>query len=267
MTDPAFESHVEPSGKSSAVERATSLLTSLQRSITDAIVPPVCLACHAPSSSHDALCPPCWTSIHFITHPLCDRLGHPMPFDTGGTIVSAAALADPPSYHRARAATIFGGTAQKLIHGFKYADRHDARRLFGRWLQTAGRDLLDEADFLVPVPLNRWRLLHRRYNQAAILANELSRLTGVAVLNEAVIRIKATPRQVGLTSAERRANVAGAFKVTTKGSEAMTGRRIVLVDDVITTGATCNAAARTLLGAGAAHVDILALALVTDTVT
>ncbi len=245
--------------------RAANVVSRIAQTVSDTIVPPVCLACHGPITSHDSLCAPCWTNIHFITHPLCDRLGHPLSYTTGGPVVSAAALADPPNYHRARAATTFGGTTQKLIHGFKYSDRHDARRLFGRWLQTAGAELLTDADGLVPVPLNRWRLMHRRYNQAAILANELSRLTGVASFPSALIRTKATTSQVGLTTAERHANVSGAFQVNPGCRDWLAGRRIVLIDDVITTGATSNAAARTLLTAGAARVDVLALALVTGT--
>jgi ComF family protein len=151
---------------------------------------------------------------------------------------------------------------QKLVHRFKYSDRHDARRLFGRWLVAAGATLIAESDVMVPVPLNRWRLLHRRFNQSAILAMEVSRRTGIEEALLALVRTKQTPRQVGLTTEERRLNMAGAFVVPEKRCADIAGRRVLLVDDVITTGATANAAARALKEAGAARVDVLALAIV-----
>ena len=231
------------------------------------IVPPVCLACHVPLTGHDCLCATCWGGISFIRSPLCDRLGIPLPYDTGGLQVSAAALANPPRYDRARAVAVFQGPMQKLIHGFKYSDRHDARRLFGRWLATAGTALLSDAEVIIPIPLNRWRLLERRFNQAAILANQLSRLSGVPTAPLALIRIKQTAPQVGMTANERQLNVAGAFAVPKLRRDSIKGKRILLIDDVITTGATLNAAARALKSVGAARVDALALAIVTHTVS
>jgi ComF family protein len=236
-------------------------------SLTDAIIPPVCLGCHTPLATHDALCAPCWSAIDFIRAPLCDRLGIPLGFDTGCVMISAAANADPPDYDRARAVAIFSGTMQRLVHGFKYSDRHEARRLFGRWLHTAGLNLIADADLIIPIPLNRWRLLHRRYNQSAILAGELARACGKPIAYEALRRVKHTPSQVGMTRAERNQNVSGAFKVAPSQRAAIANRHILLIDDVITTGSTGNAAARALKSAGARHVDILALALVTHTVS
>jgi ComF family protein len=238
------------------------LLVAGARTIADVIVPPVCLACHAPLSEHHALCATCWGQIDFICPPMCDRLGIPLPFDSGGVMVSAAASAHPPDYDRARGVAVFHGTMQKLVHRFKYSDRHDARRLFGRWLVAAGATLIAESDVMVPVPLNRWRLLHRRFNQSAILAMEVSRRTGIEEALLALVRTKQTPRQVGLTTEERRLNMAGAFVVPEKRRADIAGRRVLLVDDVITTGATVNAAARALKEAGAARVDVLALAIV-----
>ena len=248
-------------------QRARSLLGVGLRSLSDVIVPPVCLACHAPLSVHDALCAPCWGTIDFIGAPLCNRLGMPLNFDTGRTMVSAAAGANPPDYHRARAVAAYSGTIQKLIHGFKYSDRHDARRLFGRWLTSAGEGLIADCDIVVPIPLNRWRLLHRRFNQSAILSLEVSRLSGVGVALMGLERHKPTASQVGLTTAERSANMSNAFRVPAAQRAVISGRRILMIDDVITTGATSNAAARALLKAGAAQVDVLALAMVTHTVS
>ncbi|MGE0630686.1 MAG: ComF family protein [Hyphomicrobiaceae bacterium] len=235
-------------------------VTRVGRQLTDLVVPPVCLSCQHPLAGHDALCAACWRQVRFIRPPLCDRLGIPLPYDTGGTMVSGAVLANPPDWDRARAVAHFGPVVRELIHAFKYADRHEARRLMGRWLVHCGQDMLPDADVLVPVPLHRWRLLSRKFNQAALLAHEVSRATGVPVDAFALQRRKATASQVGLTEAQRQRNLSGAFSVSNRAR--VEGRRIVLIDDVITTGSTAGACARVLRRAGAAQVDVLALAMV-----
>jgi len=232
--------------------------------LADLIMPPLCLACREPLSVHDALCPDCWRGIDFIRAPLCDRLGLPMPFDAGGIMVSAAAVARPPAYDRARAVGAYAGVMRALIHGLKFNDRHDVRYLFGRWLTEAGADLIRDSEVVVPVPLGRWRMLTRRFNQAAILSREVARLTGRAYEPMGLSRTRATHTQVGLTRLQRKENVAGAFAVPPRRAAMICGRNILLVDDVITTGATVGACAEALKGAGARRVDVLALALVTD---
>jgi ComF family protein len=228
----------------------------------DFIVPPVCLGCQKPLGSHDCLCAACWCQITFIRAPLCDRLGWPMPFDTGGLMVSAQASAEPPDYDRARAVAKFNGLMRPLVHGLKYSDRHDARRLFGTWMTAAGADLLADADLIMPVPLHRWRLLSRRFNQSAIIAGEIARVSGIALDQRILERVKATPQQVNMTRDQRRLNMSGAFKVAAGRGAEIEGKRVVLIDDVITTGATVNACARALKRAGATRVDVLALGLV-----
>jgi ComF family protein len=245
---------------------AEGFLRRAAGAIADLVMPPLCLSCHAQLSSHDALCPTCWAKIDFIRAPLCDRLGLPMPFETGGAMVSAAAIADPPEYDRARAVARFDGVMRELVHDLKFRDRHDARRLFGRWLVEAGAEILAGADVIVPVPLTRWRLLGRRFNQAAILAEEIARATRIPLEPLALLRTRRTQPQVGLTRAQRRKNVAGAFAVASGRAGRISGARVVLVDDVVTTGATTRACARVLKRAGALSVDVLALALVTDPV-
>ena len=247
-----------------APSRLVSFLSAAARGLADTIVPPRCLNCRAPLGSHDALCARCWRQVRFIRAPLCDRLGIPLPFDTGGPIVSAAALANPPDWDRARAVAHFGPVTRELIHGFKYGDRHDARRLFGRWLASAGAELLADADCMVPVPLHRWRLVSRKFNQAQLLAAEVAQITRVPVDAFMIERVKATTPQVGLSEAERRQNLSGALRVAEKARGRIEGAKLVLVDDVITTGSTAAACARVLRRAGAARVDVLALALVTD---
>jgi hypothetical protein len=137
---------------------AGAALRAAAAAVADLIVPPLCLSCHSLLSSHDTICSACWGKIDFIRPPLCDRLGIPLPFDAGGTMISAAAVAAPPHYHRARAVARFDGIMRDLVHDLKFHDRHDARRLFGRWLAEAGAELLADADVIVPVPLTRLRL-------------------------------------------------------------------------------------------------------------
>jgi ComF family protein len=246
------------------VEWAAAKLRQALGAFTDVIVPPLCIVCRLPLVRHDSLCAGCWSKIDFIRPPLCDRLGLPMPFDAGGTMISALAAAEPPDYDRARAVARFDGVMRDLVHDLKFHDRHDPRRLFGRWLAETGAELLRDADLIVPVPLTRFRLIGRRFNQSAILALEVSRLTGVPADPLALQRTRRTRPQVGLTRPQRRENVAGAFSVPAARKGRITGANLVLIDDVITTGATAGACARSLRRAGAARVDVLSLALVAD---
>jgi ComF family protein len=149
---------------------------------------------------------------------------------------------------------------RELIQSFKYHDRHEGVPLFGRWLNKAGAELLADAGLIVPVPLYSWRLWSRRFNQSAMLAHEVGRLAGLPVDCSALKRVKRTISQVGLSPDQRRRNVAGAFGVPKALASAIKGKNIVVIDDVITTGATAEACARALRRAGAARVDVLALA-------
>lgn len=241
-----------------------SLFRRALGALSDVVMPPVCLVCRAPVGGHDALCARCWRDIDFIRPPLCDRLGIPLPFDTGGPMISAAAAAEPPPYDRARAVAAHAGSMRTLVHALKFHDRHDVRRLLGRWLIEAGRELAADAEIVVPVPLARRRLLARRFNQAAVLAREVARLTGLGYEPMLLERTRATASQVGLSRGQRQRNVAGAFAVPAHFEDRARGRKILLIDDVITTGSTVGACARVLRRAGAARVDVLALALVTD---
>jgi ComF family protein len=264
--DASGTEHVTQSAVQSPNARLAASARRALSTVADFLVPAQCLACHTAVDAQNMLCGGCWRQMHFIRAPLCDRLGIPLPGGVAATgrIVSSAALADPPDYDRARAVAHFTGTLRPLVHRLKYSDRQETRALFGTWLTEAGRELTANADVLIPVPLNRMRLLWRRFNQSALLAHEVSRQTGVPVDAMALIKRKPTPPQVGLTQAQRYDNVAGAFAVTQAGRDRIQGRHVVLIDDVITTGATVSACARVLRRAGAAHVDVLALGLVTD---
>lgn len=233
------------------------------RYISDLMLPPICVVCHDPLDAHNALCPRCWSGLHFIRPPLCDRLGLPLPYDAGDHAVSSMALRHPPLYNRARAALAFDGIARDLIHAFKYADRHEAVPLFARWMSDAGGDLIAAADVIASVPLHPWRLLRRRFNQSAVLAGRLARAHGKPVVL-GLKRVRHTKQQVGLAFGERRANVEGAFRVAPRQAAAFAGKHVLLIDDVITTGATVEACAIALKEAGASAVDVLAVARVTD---
>lgn len=237
--------------------RATS------RTLGDLLVPPACISCRTPLATDQDVCARCWREIHFIRPPLCDVLGIPLPFDPGGSVVSARAAATPPDYDRGRAVAEHTGTMRPLISAFKYSDRLEPRQVFGRWMELAGRDLLAAADLIVPVPMHRLRLWQRQYNQSAVLAKEISRLTGVPVRYAVLVRHKRTPQQVTLTAAERLRNPRGAFQVPKRQRHKIAGRRVLLIDDVLTTGATVNACARCLKAAGASGVDVLTLTIST----
>jgi ComF family protein len=231
----------------------------------DLLYPPVCLACRRAIGAHGALCPTCWSAMRFIERPFCERLGTPFETDLAasesGRIVSAAALADPPVFARARAVARFeDGPARQLVHRLKYGDRVELAEPMGRWMARAGAELLGDADLLIPVPLHRLRLAHRRFNQSAFLARTIGAISAVPVRTDLLVRSKPTPPQVGLTRRLRAMNVQGAFQVATEKKIELTDRRVVLVDDVMTSGATMNAAARILLRAGAKQVDALVFA-------
>jgi ComF family protein len=234
-------------------------------SALDLALPTLCPACRELVRG-EGLCASCWSKLSPIAPPYCDRLGIPFAYDPGPGVLSMQAIADPPAYHRARAAVRYDEVARVLVHALKYGDRLDLAPIMGRWMTRAGRSLLAEADALVPVPLHWRRLWARRFNQSAVLALAVGKESGIAVAEHALKRIKATAQQVGLSQAERAVNVQGAFRVPAQGRAAVAGRRLVLIDDVLTSGATTDTCARALLRAGARSVDVLVFARVVDAV-
>ncbi len=201
-------------------------------------LPPLCPACRGVLGDDGGLCASCWSKLSFIARPYCERLGIPFGYDPGPGVLSTEAVANPPAFHRARAAVRYDEIARALVHSLKYGDRLDLAPAMGRWMARAGRELTEGAD--------------------APAAN------GVPVLDEALKRVRATAQQVGLAKAERAANVQGAFQVPDDRRAQVDGKRLVLIDDVLTSGATLDACARALLRAGAAQVDVLTFARVVD---
>jgi ComF family protein len=244
---------------------AAEVARAVLRTALDLALPPLCASCREPVEGK-GLCPSCWSKLSFITRPYCERLGIPFAYDPGPGILSMEAIADPPSYNRARAAVRFDEISRALVHSLKYGDRLDLAPMMGRWMSRAGREILAEADALVPVPLHWRRQWARRFNQSAMLASAISAESGVPIAGRVITRVKATVQQVGLTRSERASNVQGAFKVPEESKGAVVGRRLVLVDDVLTSGATVEGCARALSRAGAANVDVLIFARVADPV-
>jgi ComF family protein len=229
----------------------------------DIALPTLCVACREPVDG-EGVCAFCWAKLSFIERPYCPRLGIPFVYDPGPDLLSMEAIANPPAYQRARAAVRYDEVARKLVHALKYQDRTDLAPPMGRWMARAGRELLQGADMLIPVPLHWRRAWHRRYNQSGALARAIERTCGVRVRGDLLQRVRPTEQQVGLSRPQRASNVQGAFKVPTVRQSEIAGRRVVLIDDVLTSGATTDACARALLRARAAQVDVLVFARVVD---
>lgn len=238
-----------------------SRLSGWLRPLLDFIYPPCCCGCGVRTASHSALCPACWSQMRFIERPFCEVLGIPFSYDPGEGMVCAEAIASPPSFDRLRAVALHEGAARGLVHGLKYRDRTDLAPMMAAWMLRAAADPLAACDGIIPVPLHWTRLSLRRFNQAAELARHLARLSGKPLLVGPLQRAKRTRRQVGLTARGRQDNVRAAFRVVKGREDAVFGKRLVLIDDVYTTGATVSAAARVLKRAGASEVTVLTFAM------
>jgi ComF family protein len=232
----------------------------------DAVLPPRCLACGETVAEQGQVCAPCWTAIDFIAGAVCDRCCLPFELPMEPEAICANCAANPPPWQRARAVMRYGEVSRRLILRFKHGDKLESVPSFGQWLARAGRELAGDAQMIAPVPLHRWRLFSRRYNQAAMLALALGRTAHVPVVPDLLARTRPTPSQAGLGAKDRASNVRGAFAVRPQHKEALVGRHILLVDDVFTTGATVGACTRALLRAGARAVDVVTLARVVQTV-
>jgi Predicted amidophosphoribosyltransferases len=245
------------------VQAAVPSLHRIWRGLVDLAYPPLCVLCREPVADPDSLCPACWSELQFIDGPVCVRCGLPFEIDAGPGTECGSCIADPPKFDKARAILRYDDASKKPVLALKHADRLDLVPAFAKWLDRAGRELLAETDMIVPVPLHRMRLWKRRYNQSAELARALSRRSGLPLEPLVLERVKPTPSQGTMPSAEaRRKNVAGAFLVPKPMRPAVKGRRVLLIDDVLTTGATASASARALKRAGATSVFVLALARV-----
>jgi len=235
---------------------------NLAAGVLDALLPPQCLGCGTLVGGGGVLCPSCWETVTFLSPPQCDACGLPFEYDPGVGALCGACVREKPVYERARAAMIYNEASRRLVLAFKHGDRTDAAPAFGAWLARAGRDLLADAGLIAPVPLHWSRLFTRRYNQSALLAKALGRVSGVSVTQDLLIRRRRTPPQGRMSPSARKRNVRGAFAIRKSKASLIEGKRVLLIDDVLTTGATVSASARALIAAGAEAVDVLTLARV-----
>ena len=231
------------------------------RRALDLLLPPQCLTCDLPVDAPGQFCPACFGQTTFITAPCCATCG--APFEEGPpSRICADCARDPPPWRAARAALRYDAQSKRVLLPFKYGDRVETARALAPMMARAGAALLREADILVPVPLHRRRLLSRRYNQAALLARALSRLSGRPALLDALCRVRATRKLADMSPARRTAELEGAVAVRASRVEAVRDAHVLLIDDVLTSGATARVCTGALLGAGAARVDVLAAARV-----
>ena len=223
------------------------------------LLPPHCGACDTAVDMPGRLCADCWSKVGFTVAPYCARCGTPFEIEAENGALCAACMRTPPAYRRARAAILYRNVGRDLVLVLKMADRTWIAPALGGWMAGAGAELLRDADLIAPVPLHRWRLLSRRFNQSAMLA-AASRTSGATLMPDLLVRARATKSQARLSAVERRHNVQGAFRLRRRHAELVRDKSILLVDDVITTGAMAEACVKALLGGGAAAVDVLTLA-------
>ncbi|HEY2007496.1 MAG TPA: ComF family protein [Rhizomicrobium sp.] len=230
------------------------------KTLLDLLFPPLCIGCRAPVAD-SGFCAGCWSRLSFLDGPACACCGLPFPVALEGENLCAACLVRPPAFDRARAILAYDEHSRAAILALKHADRLELVPGFARWLARSGRSLIAESDVIMPVPLHRSRLWQRRYNQSAEMARRLARDWNLAFDPFALVRSRATLSQGAMASPKaRRRNVLSAFKVP--DTSRVAGKRVLLLDDVLTTGATVEACARALKRAGAARVHVLALARV-----
>ncbi|HAU29228.1 MAG TPA: amidophosphoribosyltransferase [Rhodospirillaceae bacterium] len=234
--------------------------------LRDVVLPPLCLSCGDVLGDDGAICPACWSDLSFISRPFCDACGLPFESeakagadDDGGLLCLACSRKMPP-FSKARSVLRYDGACRHLVHRFKYGDATHAAPHLGAFMARAASDLPLAGAVVVPVPLHRWRMVLRMYNQAALLGDVFARKTGLEMVPDLLVRHRATRTQVGLSRQERQNNLKGAFCIHPRRRSVLAGKTVVLVDDVMTTGTTMEECARVLLSAGAARVFVVTLA-------
>jgi ComF family protein len=245
---------------------ATDLLPRLGRAalrhVVDYALPPRCPACGTIVPEPDLFCLECWRSLVFLAEPCCERCGLPFAYEGAADAQCGRCLADPPPFDRLRAAVAYGDTARKVALKLKYSGRPGIAETLAHFMRRQLPACTSDDALLVPVPLHRWRIWKRGYNQAALIASALARRSGLECASDVLRRTRATPPLKGLGRRERALAVRGVFAVEKADRPRLKGRHVILVDDVYTSGATAGACARTLRRAGARSVAVLTWARV-----
>lgn len=232
----------------------TPLLKGVLRPLVDYALPPRCPGCGMIVAADDSFCLDCWSGMDFLAEPCCARCGLPFEHEMGEGSLCGTCIADPPPFDSARAVLAYGDVARKVALRLKYGKRIGLARLIAG--QMARRlPLLDAPPLIVPVPLHRWRLWWRGFNQSALIADHLGRLADLPVDKHGLSRRRATRPLRGMNPAQRARAVRGAFALAEE--HGFKGRAIVLIDDVHTSGATAAACARLLKRGGASSVHLL----------
>ena len=236
------------------------IIGAVYERVLDIVLPPHSLMNGLPlKNNHDGSDAQDWQNIKFLDTPCCDVCGFPFEFDQGTGALCGRCTAHRSLYARGRSAITYDEFSKKLVLDFKHGGRTDGLNFFAAQMLRAGRDLLTQSDLIIPVPLHKARLRQRRFNQAALLAHKISQLSDLPYESNVLMRKKNTPSQVTQTFVQRRRNVAGAFRIRAKNKTTLVGAQILLVDDVLTSGATLEACTKVLMRAGAKRVNILTL--------
>lgn len=218
------------------------------------------MACGVNVNDNGSICSKCWGEITFISDPQCYICGFPFDFEVSKGVICTRCIQNKPNFSKARAVFLYDDASRRMITSFKYSDVVENCSSYAKWMARVGAEMLSEADFIIPVPLHFGKLVLRKYNQAALLAHALAKKTDKKVLVNAIIRTKYTKAQVGFSRIARFQNISGAFKVNPKYHDILKDKKILLIDDVITTGATAEECAKVLLKKKVARVEILTLA-------
>lgn len=233
----------------------------LAAGFVDLLMPPLCVACKAPIARAGLYCHDCFAELPLLPDPLCNSCGHPLPIEQAADSQCLSCLREPPPYRHARAAYFYDGPARDTVLALKHG-KEALAPLMAQAMARAAGPLLNENMLVAPVPLHRWRLMDRGFNQALLLARPIAERVGATLVPQLLIRTRATARSVGMSVSARRRNVAGAFAVSPQTQEKLQGAEVLLVDDVLTSGATLEGCTKVLLKAGAQSVDVLVFARV-----
>jgi len=234
------------------------------RGVVNMLMPPACMACKVPVATPLSLCADCWSGLPAIAGARCSSCGIPLPLAYQTETACLGCLKEPPDFDSARSAFLYDGAARLMVLALKTGREAYAVPMAAAMLRVA-HGMAVPGQLVIPVPLHRWRILSRGYNQSALLAGAISRNSGGVLLLDLLVRTRATPRSKGMSRPQRQRNVKGAFRVSAHGRASLKGASVLLVDDVLTSGATASACARALRRGGAASVHVLTYARVAAT--